>query len=68
VILQVAESEFLRSSGSGADQLYLSYQQIHAYVMRNFLEMPWEPHGEHLRAILNKKADKVALRKFAELV
>ena len=53
--------------GTVADQVSLSYQQIHAYARRNFLEMPKEPQGENLRATAKKEADNAALRKFAEL-
>ena len=67
VTLQVAESELMYRPGTVADQVSLSYQQIHAYAMRNFLNMPKELQGENLRAIPNKEADKAALRKFAEL-
>ena len=67
VTLQIAESEFINRPGTVADQVNLGYQQIHAYAMRNFLDMPKEPHGENIRAIPNKEADKGTLRKFAEL-
>lgn len=67
VTLQVAESEFIYRPGTVADQVNLGYQQIHAYAMRNFLDMPREPQGDNLRAIPNKEADKMALREFAEL-
>ena len=67
VTLQVAESELIYRPGTVADQVNLGYQQIHAYAMRNFLNMPKELQGENLRAIPNKEADKAVLRKFAEL-
>ena len=35
--------------------------------MRNFLDMPKEPHDENIRVISNKEADKGTLRKLAEL-
>ena len=67
VTLQVAESELIYRPGTVADQVSLRYQQIHAYAMRNFLDMPKELQGESLRAIPKKEADKAVLRKFAEL-
>lgn len=53
--------------GTVADQVSLGYHQIHAYAMRNFLDMPKELQGGSLRAIPKKEADKAALRKLAEL-
>ena len=67
VTLQIAESEFVSRPGTAADQINLGYQQIHAYAMRNFLDMPQELHDENLLAIPKKEADKGRLRRFAEL-
>ena len=48
VTLQIAESEFINRPSTVADQVNLDYQQIHAYAMRNFLDMPKEPYGENI--------------------
>ena len=51
VALQVAESELTYRPGTVADHVRIGYQQIHAYAMRNFLDISKELQGENLRAI-----------------
>ena len=45
VVLQVSESGFNDQPGSVMDQVHKGYQQIHAFAMRHFLDMPKKLHA-----------------------
>ena len=67
VIVQVTETSFIFKPGSLTDRLDLSNQQIHAYAICYILKMPYKRIKENLLIKLTIKANKIVLRRFANL-
>ncbi|ELR07186.1 hypothetical protein GMDG_08313 [Pseudogymnoascus destructans 20631-21] len=62
--IQVAENAFVYEQGTRGDQVDLRYQQIIAYAMRHFADMPKEPVKE---GRMMQPAAMAVLRRFADL-
>ncbi|ELR10091.1 hypothetical protein VC83_07580 [Pseudogymnoascus destructans] len=65
--IQVAENAFLYGQGMRGDQVDLRYQQIIAYAMQHFADMPKEPVKEGCVMQPAVMADRAVLRRFADL-
>ncbi len=66
-VIQITEFSFTCSSASLTNRVNLSYRQLHAYVMRHYLQMPRKLKEKELLTRLMINTDETMLRDFADL-
>ena len=66
-VIQITKFSFTSSSTSLMNRVNLSYQQLHVYVMRHYLQMSRELKEKELLARLMINTDEMMLRDFADL-
>ncbi|KAK3179475.1 hypothetical protein OEA41_009761 [Lepraria neglecta] len=66
-VIQVTKSSFASSPASSADRADLGVRQLYAYAIRYYLQIPRDLKGKELLARYTTNADRIVLRKFANL-
>jgi hypothetical protein len=67
VVVQVDESNLATTRGSLDDQIEFGYRQILLFVMRHFMDIPYESINHDITVRPRVKANQAVLRRFAKL-